>query len=357
MKKRYAILALLIFCLFADKDAQAAATSTLAAALPAKPAVTTKLTLLADDDKQVVGEVIKVRVWLKTQELINIVSGKIVFDPSVYALAKVDKSKSLASLWLFEPNIKTATNSVRFGAAMIYPGFEGEGELFSLDLKVKGKATSSSIYITNEEIFVADGTGNKMAMATSALNSAIAQAPASARIGFGKFAIKSFTHEQGMWSNKTRASFYWPAGYQASFSFNTLPTSDPGKGAKKQTNASFEVKKSGSYYFHLRVKDKTGASKLYHYKVRIDLAKPSDFSAVTVLPKKVGGILSVKLKAKDGLSGFSYFNVILDGRSKRITSSSSFSTPVSLSGNHRLTVRVFDKAGNYQETTKSFSVN
>jgi hypothetical protein len=356
MKNKFAISALIIICLFTIQGGIADSALAPAISAPAKPAVTTKLMLLADDDKQVPGEMVKIRVWLKSQELINIVSGKIVFDPDMYALEKVDKSKSIASLWLFEPNIKTATDSVRFGAAMIYPGFEGEGELFSLDLKVKGKATSSPIYFTNEEIFVADGTGSKMAISTTSMMSAIAQAPIAARSGFDKFAVRSFTHEQGAWSNKTRASFYWPAGYQAAFSFNTLPTSDPGRGTKKQTHASFDAKKNGTYYFHLRVRDKSGASKLFHYKIRIDTSKPSDFSAVPSFPKQVGSLLSVKLKAKDALSGFSYFNVILDGRSKRITAAS-YAAPVTLSGNHRLTVRVFDKAGNYQETTKSFSVN
>lgn len=352
MKKIIFAVALALLGL-SGKMASAAIT---AAAAVANPVITTKLSLLADDDKLVSGETVKVRVWLKSRDLINVVSGKIIFDPNVFAIQKIDKLKSVASLWLFEPKAKSATSSVRFGGAMIYPGFEGEGELFNIDLKVIGSATSSSLYIADEEIFAADGTGDRLAIATTSYKAVITQTAANITSGFNKFSIISYTHEQGAWSNKTRASFNWPAGYQAAFSFNTLSGSDPGRGTKKQTNASFDIKKDGTYYFHLRARDKTGASKLLHYRIRIDTKKPSDFFVLTDMPMKIGGTLNVKVKARDALSGISYFNIILDGRGKRIVGAE-YSVVLKQAGSHRLTVRAFDRAGNYQETTKSFIIN
>ena len=127
MKKIIIITGVFVFNIFYFQGALAGlatSTPTKIDAIVAKPTPNTKISLLADDDKLTVGELVKIRVWLKSLDLVNVVSGNIVFDPNVFALQKIDKTKTVANLWLFEPDKKNSTSSLRFGSAMIYPGFE-----------------------------------------------------------------------------------------------------------------------------------------------------------------------------------------------------------------------------------------
>lgn len=316
---------------------------------------TVKLSISGDDDKLIKGQTLKVRVLLKSTDPVNIVGGNLQYDTSTLEIVKVDRLKSITNLWMFEPK-KDIQGVIKFGAAMIYPGFEGAGELFNIDVKFKGKATTSTIYFTDEQVFAADGVGSKTKLATTTLKLSLSEKPLPVKAGYVKVGIFSNSHEYKLWSNVTRASFNWPAGYLANFSFNTSAKSDPGKPTKLVTTANNNIAKDGTYYFHLRLRDSKGASKLYHYGFMVDTKKPTNFKATVVAPKKNGGLLSVTMKATDGASGLAYYNVIVDGKPNR-TTANKFSVIIKNSGNHRVAVRAFDKAGNYQESLSSFIIN
>lgn len=312
-----------------------------------------KLMILPDDEKVQVGQTVKVRVYMKSPDLVNLVSANIVFDSSVFNLVKIDKSRTITNLWLFEP--KMAPANISFGGAMIYPGFDGEGEIFSFDLKAKVATTTSVITINQAQTFASDGIGSAMNSSISSFKLKVVKGN-SATAGFAKFAIRSNTHQEGKWSNKNQAAFYWPEGYESAMSFNTKAKSNPGKSNKRQTTASFNAPKDGVYYFHLNAKDKAGAYKLYHYKVMIDTKKPANFSASFSSPKKVGDTLKITMKSKDALSGTAYYNVIIDGKGKKVTGTT-FTKVFKQRGSYRVAVRAVDKAGNYAETIKTFIIN
>jgi hypothetical protein len=340
--KKYLIFIFTLSCLL-SVGASAQAATNLA-----------KLRLIADDDKFTQGEVVHVGVRLESANLVNVTSAFINFDPSVFELVKINKSNSIVKLWLFDPKLNGGKGRLKFGAGFIYPGFAGGGELFSFDLKYKVATTTSQITVTDEQILSADGTGANFKVATntiSIVNLAKTIVPVK---GLAKFVL-SAPLSSGVWNNQTHVGFYWPAGFKVLYALDNKATTKPTKTLKNPNRATFDITTDGTYYLHLQITDAAKASKLVHFKIQIDAKKPTGLTIKSTLPKKVGANLSLKLNAADKHSGLAYYSVVLDGKETKVTSPS-FVTPIKTTGNHRLLVRAFDRAGNYQESTANFNL-
>ncbi len=313
-----------------------------------------KIQLASDQEVVRPGTKIKFTAWLNGLDLVSAVGGKIYFDRAVFDIVKVNTSNSIINLWVAEP--KKSATTINFGGGIMYPGFEGLGELFNFELQVKAStsASSSDVLIINNEVLSSDGSGQALRSTTTPVKIIIATS-SSIKLGFDKLVIKSPTHETGQWSRNKNPWFSWNAGYQIAYGFNTRNNTIPVSSLKNLSSISFSDVKDGIYYFHLKFVDKVGANKVLRYKTMIDTKKPTNFIVTKVLPKKAGDKLSVTIKAKDALSGIAYYNVIIDGKGNKMVKNS-FTTAIKQGGSHRLTIRVFDKAGNYAENISNFIV-
>jgi len=312
-----------------------------------------KLILASDQLTVKPGAKIKFSTWLNASALVSAVGAKISYDRNVFDILKVSKDKSIVNLWVQEP--KKIFPPIGFGGGIMYPGFEGVGELFNFELQVRASTTTTSsiVSIINDEALSSDGSGLRLISTTTPVTINISTTSIT-KTGFANLAIKSATHSANNWSNNnSKIWFNWPAGYQIAYGFNSKADTVPVSSLKSLSSISFDNVKDGTYYLHLKFVDQAKATKVLHYKVMLDTKKPTNLLVIKTLPKKTGDLLKISMKAKDVLSGIAYYNIILDGKGNK-TTKSAFSLVVKQPGSHRLTVRVFDKAGNFVENNSTF---
>ena len=86
-----------------------------------------------------VGDEIEVAVKLKSERDVNAIEAgvKIVEDENIIEVVDISKSDSLISLWISEPAFSKEEKLINFVGGIPNPGFNGEGNIFSVKLKAK----------------------------------------------------------------------------------------------------------------------------------------------------------------------------------------------------------------------------
>jgi large-conductance mechanosensitive channel len=131
------------------------------------------------------------------------------------------------------------------------------------------------------------------------------------------------------------------------------------------TSVTFNNIGDGILYFHAKAKENNTWGGTSHYPIRIDTASPTAFK---IRIEKMGFPTSQNFfayfDAKDSLSGIDYYEISVTNMSDPqalsslffIETASPYQIPFEKSGKYAVTVRAYDKAGNFTEDTATLSV-
>lgn len=163
--------------------------------------------------------------------------------------------------------------------------------------------------------------------------------------------------QEGWYSNQS-AIFSWKSEVEitgVSIEFNENPSTTPDFISEGVFySKTYEHLASGVWYFHLRIKSKSGWSNVYHFKIQIDRKTPDDFE---IEVNNDGDFTSPNPKlyfeAKDDLSGISYYKIEIDGEEVSLVTPGEinpFVTPLQFVGLHKVVVTAIDGPGNEKKS-------
>jgi hypothetical protein len=304
-----------------------------------------------------VGQVVRVSVLLNTGgQGINAVSGTVTWSgPLQYSF--VSTSGTIITNWTSGGGSGPvgSAGSVFFEGGLPGSGYNGTGgRILTVVFNAVGTGTAT-VSINGTQALVGDGTGSNAYCCSSGASFSINKPKPPVPL----LTVQSASHpDQARWYNNRSVRVNWFAtiavgNYRYSFDRNpgTIPAG-PNNGA---TGASYEADGDGRWFFHLSASNETGGSTV-HYQINIDTAPPDDFqvkvdnegNASSPTPRAV-------FEAKDGAAGIERYEAVIDG-GQPFAINSGDKLPKVRPGEHTLTIRAFDKAGNMRESKTTYKI-
>ncbi len=285
----------------------------------------------------------------------NAYKAVIKFPPSLLAVSAVSFSGSICTLQITgSPNYSNSSGTVNLECGHTGSFSGSSGTIGTITFSVKSAGTAA-LSFTTAQIKAADGSGTEVLGSTSGANFTLKPVPLAAP------AVSSPTHpDQNSWYAQNQAVFSWlrPSG-SVDFSYildrgsQTIPDNIP---ETTGLTASYNNLTDGVYYFHIKARDASGWGQTAHFRIRIDTAPPEPFK-ITSVPDAENVTIAplIKGKARDTTSGISHYELSLDGGFFQ-----SVAIPYQFSriaeGTHVVTVRAYDRAGNYREANLTLQV-
>lgn len=301
----------------------------------------------------------------------NAFSGRISFPSDKLQVTSLNKSGSIISVWVQEPSFSNQAGTINFEGIVLNPGFTGSGgRLITISFKTIAEGTAA-IQFTDGSMLANDGEGTDI---LSGLGSAVFT------IGSGGVQedkvepkenvpaapiISSPTHpEPSRWYKERAARFTWtnPSGITGvSFVLNRESGTTPSTQSDGFLSAYVaEQLDEGSWYFHLRLRNKSGWGPPSHERIRIDTTAPTE-PVITLLPTSGEELMPrVIVAASDTLSGVERYELQIDKQESLVVVPDAmdldkpYTLPVQDTDAHTLVVRAYDFAGNVSEARAEF---
>ena len=334
-----------------------------------------------------IGDTVTLGVYIASPDMsVNAVSGVLSFPKEKLEVLSVSKDGSIMSFWVQQPSFSNTLGTISYEGVVLNPGLTGEaGKILNITFKVIA-AGNGTFSFSSASILANDGKGTNIlkgirnasfvfgnvdtppvdeskqilseendAKITVQTDSVLPKLPV----------ISSSTHpDQTKWykENDVRVSWQVPAG-----SINVRHIlSDQAKATPNithSTKSAYEDMvdlKDGIWYFDLQYANQAGWGPIATYKIQIDTTPPDNFEIQKVeIDDNTSPSAEFVFTAKDSGSGIDYFEVqIDDNESSRIEFEEElrYVSPILSSGKHILNVKVYDKAGNFAQTSTDFTV-
>ncbi len=295
-------------------------------------------------------------------EAINAAQIDITYDPSRIWVADIITADSFCAPAIFlEKSIDNKRGEVQVACGLPTPGFSGEGgNVVTLALQPMQGGDVTLHFSTDTQILANDGLGTDVLRLSTdgsyrIIDEAMAENSTSSVIVFSPTYPNS-----ARWYNEPNGLFTWIAspGYRYLYSLNNIPvmTTLAGARATSADSVLFSGLTDGIYYFHIQPIKNGITGAVSNYKVMIDTTPPSEpiikASETTV---SEGQIVRLTFESHDDLSGLqgNYYVQFDDGIFLPAASPLSISLPI---GTHIITVRAFDRAGNFADGSITITV-
>jgi len=303
------------------------------------------------------GEAFSVIVYVSSQtEYINSAEATINFPTNLLDVTSVSSS-GIFSLWAQTPTYSNSSGRVSFAGGLPSPGYKGSGgRLVTINFKAAAAGTaqltmSGASVLRND----ANGTNILSATRTATITVASPSEPAPPPPSTPGRSAPTFSSplEQSKWYKERNISISWSAGtgvrgYSSVFDQN--PSTVPPQTSQGLTSSfTRENLEDGEWYLHVRAQYDDGWSSTSTFRFGIDGTAPEPFT-ITIIGDPVANF-----ETSDKTSGIDHYEVSIDG-GDFAAASSPYTTPELEVGKHTLTVRAFDKAGNYREASVEFEV-
>ncbi|MFA6146102.1 MAG: cohesin domain-containing protein [Patescibacteria group bacterium] len=316
-----------------------------------------------------VGKIIQVRFVVNAGAPINLVESTLSFSNNTLEFSSFSKSGSIINLWFNEPSYSQKDGSISFSGGIPNPGFTGEGKILIINFKAKASGTAW-VKISGAQVLANDGLG------TNILSSKGQASLTCFETGLPKptpiepkpeiipsqLKISSSTHpDQQKWYSNKNPMISWPWNSSISnFSFifdqkeKTIPD-NAGEGL--DNNISYSDVKDGIWYFHLKARTAIGWSATSHFKIQIDSQAPQDLKIIFSKNEDVYTTTPlINVSADDSVSGLAYFEEKIDQGDFIKVDKTEFKIPKTNPGDHILSIRAYDQAGNFSEKSESFKI-
>lgn len=277
------------------------------------------------------------------------------FPTALLSVTSVSVGSSICTLQITgSPSYSNSAGTVNFECGHTGSFSGSSGTIGNVTFLAKAAGTANLTF-SSGQVKAADGSGTEVLGSTSGASFEIQLAPPSAP------AVSSLTHpDQNSWYAQDNVALSWTRPASAvDFSYaldqksDSVPDEIPeGTGI----SATYRSLSDGVYYFHIRARGAGGWSDTAHFRIRVDTSPPDPFELtsepsadnVTVAPLII-------VEAVDRTSGISHYELSFEG-SEYQTVTMPYQFPRISEGKHTITVRAFDKAGNYREGELTLNV-
>ncbi len=304
------------------------------------------------------GSTFDVSVILDTLDnSVNTIELNIKFPVDKLEIVKPVKDKSLFSIWLEPPVYSNIEGIARF-VGVITNGITTQNGVVTT-ITFRSKATGSAIVNISKasKVLANDGLGTEMAV----------------DFGRGVFIVNprppegpkvfSETHQfEDRWYNNNSPIISWEGVGASDFSFilDNKPFTIPDDVSDtKETTKAYESLGDGLRYFHIKAKKEGVWGKTTYFLLRIDTTPPANFNPrLEILNAAVISRSIVSFFTTDALSGIDHYEVgVIDKKNSPTEApvftqaESPYQIPSLISGDLRIIVRAFDKAGNVKDAS------
>ncbi len=309
----------------------------------------------------------------------NSANATINFDKDLLSVQTVSKIGSALSLWAVEPKSSNTGGTVNFEGGNT-SALAGKQQLISITFKAlkEGKA---SVTIASGSVLAADGKGTDIlkdkgsasydlaasSPPTDTSTPSDASPPSDLNVPLPDLpVITSTSHpDENKWSLAKKAKLAWdlpPDVTVVRLALDTNPKTVPTTTYDPAiTDKEFDSLTQGTMWFHLRYKNDGGWGPTAHRKLMIDTDPPQPFTLETKDPKEQGGEVTLVFSATDTLSGIDHYEISVDGSNPlKIDHSdvpdSGYILKDQTPGDHSVSVKAFDAAGNSAEAQAKFTI-
>jgi len=324
-----------------------------------------------------VGKTLIVSVLVESATPFNSSSAKLNFDKELLSVQSVSKSSSALSLWAVEPSFSNETGTIDFEGGNT-AALTGKKTILTITFKglKEGKA---QIGFTSASVLAADGKGTDIAGAknsgelTVSLSAVEPPPPPSVQIPDPGLLgpkpeapdVTSTTHlDEKLYYNSPKAKFIWelpPDVTVMRIGFDTKPETVPTTSYDPAINEKeYDQLVDGPMYVHLRYKNEAGLGPTTHRKILVDRTPPPLFSLDITVPASTTDAV-LKFSATDTPSGISHYEIVVDGGNAIKVALTDMKEGEFLlggqsPGEHSITVKAYDLAGNYTPVDGKFDI-
>ena len=272
------------------------------------------------------------------------------FPTNLLTATSASVGGSICSLQITgSPSYSNSTGTANFECG--HPGyFSGTAGLIgTITFSVRGTGTAN-LSFTTAQIKAADGSGTEVLGSTGGAAYNLQPAPVSSPV------VSSTTHSnQNTWYPNRSVNLNWtaPSGSNGfSYTFDGRRTTIPDDVSEgTATSGSFTAQSDGIYYFHIKARGAGGWGSTAHFRIQADTAPPDPFEIFSDPPAdNVTFAPLIWAAATDRTSGIDHYEISLDGGDfATVTLPHQFiSIP---EGNHSITIKAVDRAGNYRDSS------
>lgn len=331
--------------------------------------------LTADKNEIRVGDTVSVTVQINTLgENVNSAEGLLSFPTDIFSVESISMGGSVFSIWVEQPSFSNNAGTISFNGGSPNPGFNGSrGSVIRATLKAK-KIGTGNILFNSAGVYANDGLGTDIVSAKKGTQivvlkndvpAIIPPTPTVSSVPSAPQIVSSDMPDPEKWYSKNRAVFTWNTPSQTtstqlllgSFS-SSIPTITytPPIGNKEVTGLN-----DGVSYLHVRFANASGWGDTAHRKIKVDTTSPTDLSVVANVSNDDRVLLSLSASDRtSGVQGYKvYYNSVVIAESGA-RDNSQIPVEVLLSplekGPKDISVRVYDKAGNYTEKNISVEI-
>lgn len=303
-------------------------------------------------------------------EAINAAQIVLHYDPEKVRVVDILSEKTFCHQNFFlERSIDNEKGEVRIVCGLPTPGFSNpEGTIAELLLQPIAAGVFSLRFDEEEtKVLANDGLGTNVLRQFTNGSYLVAQSFEKtglvAKSAIPEILIFSPTHpNQERWYSKKAIEFTWQFVYSSDdvvyrYLLDTNADTIPYNGTQtNEDKVRMNIEKDGIYWFHVLAQTKDGKQVVAHYKLKFD-ATPPEAPTIRASSERirVGEVARLEFSSEDKLSGLQRTMFVkLDG----------FFLPVGpqlyavfqKKGAYPVRVRVFDNAGNINESVKTISV-
>ncbi len=357
--KKLFLLALVIPFLFFSK-VQAAG----AASLYLSPAA----------DSRYVGRTFPINVYVSSPDTaMNAAQGTVSFPIDKLEVISLSKSGSIFNLWVQEPSFSNRDGVINFGGVVVNPGFQGSsGKILTVTFRSKAVGNAKISFVSGS-ILANDGKGTNILYSFGSAAVALSEAPAlatapSTEIGGVPQPVISSSPSisKDNWYNFDSPKFAWdiPKGIDG-VNYDISDRSDyqlPKESKGKISSAAYDLRNfaDGQWYFLVNFKKGQDWGPTAVAVLQLDRTPPEPFEIVRKDDDPGNSQPVFEWQTTDKASGIAYEQAKIgdgDWFNPEILKKDSYVLPwQSLANLRTLLVRVYDKAGNFREESKEFSI-
>jgi len=305
-----------------------------------------------------VGSTFTVSIYVNTKENeINAVQVDLKFPPDILQVATPTTGESFISEWIAPPSYSNIGGKISFKGGIPEGIVTTAGLVSTITFRAKSPGVAKLELLDSSKVLLADGKGTPISTTTLAgVYEILIPPPEGPK-------ISSPTHyDSEIWYNNSDTSFYWEKEEGVtdfSFSFSQNPQENPDTIPEGDLlSKSYEEVADGIWYFHLRSKKNDVWGKVSHFGLKIDTTPPQEFE-----PRVDVGGGFIYFETQDFHSRIDRYEISVLNISETpttapffIDTTSPFKIPSKKEGKYSVIVRVYDKAGNWQEGKVRFQM-
>lgn len=299
-------------------------------------------------------------------QLVNAIDGIITFDNAKLEVVSISKSNSMLGLWVQEPVFSNSNGTISFAGGKPGVGYMGSaGEIVTIVFKPKilGQVNVS---FSSGSVLADDGFGTNVLASMSSANYNFVESepprPVPPPVGVPSAPeIFSSTHPvEENWYSNNDPHFFWEISDDirgVRYLATRQPVSFPSYYIDPGTEAQLTDIPEGTWYFHLRLRNRFGWGEISHFKFQIDTVPPEYFTAVVKEgDETTSPTPTLIFDTTDETSGVDYYEIRVDKEDPIKIKETEYKLQPQGFGKHIIIVKAVDRAGNEMVSVKEVNI-